>query len=157
MEHKQNDRFRIVLYILLFTGIYVIILFSTALVLTVMLGVDPSRLERIGRGIQFVIQFVAAFGTYFFFLKRRARLFTRAEFWKMVGFSTLIEMVLGMALILLSGSLRAIPLQMSVQTVMIGGIVAFLATSLGYSNRFGNTILKAELVRRAKMDSETFR
>ncbi|ESW78487.1 hypothetical protein X772_29245 [Mesorhizobium sp. LSJC280B00] len=75
----------------------------------------------------------------------------------MVGFSTMIEMILGMAVLLPSGLLRAIPPQMSVLIVMISGIVAFLATSLGYSNRFGNTILKAELVRRAKMDSETFR
>ncbi|WP_353020010.1 ABZJ_00895 family protein [Mesorhizobium sp. M1403] len=157
MKHSQNDRFRIVLYISLYTVITVTTILATALISTMVLGIDPSRLEKSGRGIQFAIRLFAAFVTYFVFIKRHARLFTRTEFWKMVGFSSLIEMGLGMAVLLLSGSFRAIPLQMSVQIVMIGGIVAFLATSLGYSNRFGNTTLKADLVRRAKMDSETFR
>ncbi|MER8994222.1 ABZJ_00895 family protein [Mesorhizobium sp. M0074] len=157
MPHSQNDRFRIALYVSLYTGIYVITFSVVALISTIVLAIDPYMLAKIGRFIQFAIQLVAAFMTYFVFIKRHAQLFTRTEFWKMVGFSTLIEMILGMAVLLPSGLLRAIPPQTSVLAVMIGGIVAFLATSLGYSNRFGNTILKAELVRRAKMDSETFR
>jgi hypothetical protein len=127
-------------------------------------GAFPSLPEGFAKASGYAINMVSTMFAYSKFIRNNARLFNREEYWKIVSFSTLAACLLAAVQIFITfgsgGSkenLSNIPPVAWIGILLFAGLLAFVLNVVGYSNRFGNTMLKAELARRTRIDTETFR
>lgn len=91
-------------------------------------------------------------------------MFSRGEYWQIVLLSTLAAVLISALQGWLALEGGAVPQNLGrvPMAVWVGGsafafLLVFGLNAAGYSGRFGRDVLKAELARRARIDTETFR
>ena len=147
-----------------YVGYYTLTTVALTIALAAALAFIPSLSNEFGKASGFVISFGSANVALYKFIRRNGRLFDRREYWTIVLLSTLAALLISAPLtgLALAGAtaprnLDSIPLAVWVGALLFGFLLTFGLNAAWYSSRFGKTVLKAELARRARTDTETFR
>ncbi|RTM03141.1 MAG: hypothetical protein EKK31_18870 [Hyphomicrobiales bacterium] len=147
-----------------YVGYYTLTMVALTVALGVLVVVIPTLSKEFGKAAGFAISFGSANVALYKFVRRNGRLFSRREYWTIVMLSTLAAFLISAPLgwLAIVGETKQNDLSGVPLTVWVGGVLfAFLLTfglnAAWYSSRFGKTLLKAELARRARTDSEAFR
>ncbi|QPC91177.1 ABZJ_00895 family protein [Mesorhizobium sp. INR15] len=142
---------------------YTIMTFVLTIVLVVVLNFLLSLSEDAIRAAGFIITIGSTIFAYYKFIKGNGRLLNRQEYWRMVALSTLgacLISALEGGLALMGGAAKGlgnVPLAVWAAGALFGFLLVFSMNAAGFGGRFGKTMLKAVLAKRAKVDTETFR
>ncbi|MER8416963.1 ABZJ_00895 family protein [Mesorhizobium sp. M1329] len=148
-----------------YVGYYILTTIVVTIAFAVLFALVPSPPEGLAKASGYAINIAATMFTYSKFIRNNVRLFNRNEYWKIVSFSTLAACLIAAVQILITFGSRgggqenygSIPPVAWIGILLFASILVFVLNIAGYSNRFGNTMLKAELARRTRIDAETFR
>lgn len=145
-------------------GIYIV----TTMILTAIWAavgyVAPDLVEKANTAASFVMIFASTLAAYSVFIRRNGRLFDRSEYWKVVFLSTVATVLFSAVMMLFSiaagaapGSASDVPAKIWIILLTIGTIFGLCVNAIGFSSRFGKTLLKAHSKRQAQLDTEPFR
>ncbi|MBZ9762162.1 ABZJ_00895 family protein [Mesorhizobium sp. CA8] len=147
-----------------YVGYYALTMVALTIALGILVIAVPAFSEVIGKAAGFAISFGSANIALSKFIRRNGRLFIHREYWTIVLLSTLaaflISAPLGWLAILGEAKrhdLSGVPLAVWVGSVLFAFLLTFGLNAAWYSSRFGKTLLKVELARRARSDTEAFR
>ncbi|RAZ88926.1 hypothetical protein DPM33_21085 [Mesorhizobium hawassense] len=147
-----------------YVGYYTLTMVALTVALGVLVVVTPTLSKEFGKAAGFAISFGSANVALYKFVRRNGRLFNRREYWTIVLLSTLAAFLISAPLgwLAIAGESRSRDLSSVPPAVWVGGaLFAFLLTfglnAAWYSSRFGKTLLKVELARRTRTDTEAFR
>jgi len=141
---------------------YILTMIVATIALAIFLVFVPSLAESFGKASGFAINIASTMFASSKFIKNNGRLFNREEYWKIVSFSTLAACFVSALqgwLVFEGGArpdLSSLPPVALAGILLFTGLLVFVLNILGYSSRFGKTMLKAELARRARIDAATF-
>ncbi|MDX8454361.1 ABZJ_00895 family protein [Mesorhizobium sp. VK9D] len=154
-----------------YVGIYI----ATTIILTaiwVMVGylapalveLAPTLVEKAKTAASFVTIFASTLSAYSIFIRRNGRLFDRGEYWRVVLLSTAATLLFSAIMMLFSitvrtapGSVNDVPARIWIILLIIGAIFGLCVNAIGFSSRFGKTLLKAHSKRQTQLDTEPFR
>ena len=146
-----------------YVGIYILTTVALSIALIVFAIIFPSWIDSVGKAINFAINFASTMTAYSLFVKRNGRLFSRQEYWKIVSFSTIAALLFSALLFLFSFATGAIPEDLGgipagvwILILAFAVILVFGLNAAGYSNRFGNTLLKAHRAKQTPLDIKPF-
>ncbi|WP_296744140.1 ABZJ_00895 family protein [Mesorhizobium sp.] len=123
----------------------------------------PSAGKSANTAVNVAIVFASTYSTYAVFVSRKGRLLERGEYWKLVSLCTAASLAYSVVSLTFFLAIGAIPgwagmnAAFWVVVLAIGLISAFLLNAVGFSDRFGRAMLKANRARQARIDTETFR
>ncbi|UDL88635.1 ABZJ_00895 family protein [Mesorhizobium sp. PAMC28654] len=145
-------------------GYYTLAMVALTITLGIGLVAIPSLSKDVIRAAGFSINYGSTKVASYKFIKRNGRLFSREEYWIIVLLSTLAACLISAIqgwLALVGGTapqnLSNVPVAVWVGSSLFAFLLVFGLNAAGYSGRFGRDVLKAELARRARIDTETFR
>ncbi|MEO5756519.1 MAG: ABZJ_00895 family protein [Mesorhizobium sp.] len=145
-----------------YVGIYILTTIVLSIILIVLTIMFPSAMESAGKAMNFVVIFASTSTTYSFFVKRKGRVFSRQEYWRIVSFSTMAALLFSGLLVLFSIATGAFP---EIDSIPAGAWILILAFAVllvfglnaaGYSKRFGNNFLKAHRAKQTPLDIKPF-
>ncbi|MGX5803853.1 ABZJ_00895 family protein [Bradyrhizobium sp. Arg314] len=147
-----------------YVGIYI----ATTIILTAiwaMVGyLAPTLVEKAKTAASFVTIFASTLSAYSIFIRRNGRLFDRGEYWRVVLLSTAATLLFSAIMMLFSitvrtapGSVNDVPARIWIILLIIGAIFGLCVNAIGFSSRFGKTLLKAHSKRQTQLDTEPFR
>ena len=146
-----------------YVGIYILTTIALSIALIVFAMFFPSLFESAGKAMNFVINFISTMTAYSFFVKRNGRLFSRQEYWQIVSFSTIAALLFSALLLAFSfaagaipGDAAGIPAYVWILILAFAVLLVFGLNAAGYSNRFGNSLLKAHRARQTPLDTKPF-
>lgn len=146
-----------------YVGIYLLTTIALSIALIVFAMFFPSWFQGGGQAMNFIINFAATMTAYSFFVKRHGRLFSRQEYWKIVSFSTIAALLFSALLLAFSfatGAMPAggggIPAYGWALLIAFAVLLVFGLNAAGYSNRFGNNLLKAHRAKQTPLDTKPF-
>ncbi|MER9201108.1 ABZJ_00895 family protein [Mesorhizobium sp. M0933] len=146
-----------------YVGLYTLMMVGLTVVFMGISVMFPSLPDSFGNASGIAIAFGSTSFVSYKFIRKNLRLFNRDEYWKLTLFSSLasclLSLILGglaVAAGVVPGS-DAIPLFIWVLILLFAGLIVFGINAAGYSSRMGKSFLKAELVRQARINTETFR
>ncbi|MGX8012499.1 ABZJ_00895 family protein [Mesorhizobium sp. ORM8.1] len=147
-----------------YVGYYALTMVALTIALGVLLVLIPTFSQALGKAAGFAISFGSANVALYKFIRRNGRLFNRREYWTTVLLSTLAAFLISAPLgwLAFSGEakqhdLSNVPLAVWAGSVLFAFLLTFGLNAAWYSGRFGKTLLKAELARRTRTDTEAFR
>ena len=146
-----------------YVGIYLLTTIALSIALIVFAMFFPSWFESGGQAMNFIIIFASTMTAYSFFVKRHGRLFTRQEYWRIVSFSTLAASLFSLLLLMFSFAAGATPADGGsmpayawLLILAFALLLVFGLNAAGYSNRFGNNLLKAHRAKQTPLDTKPF-
>ena len=147
-----------------YVGYYTLTMMALTIAAGILVIAVPKFSTEIGKAAGFAISFGSANVALHKFIRRNGRLFNRREYWTIVLLSTLAAFLISAPLgwLAIAGEekqhdLSGVPLAVWVGSVLFAFLLTFALNAGWYSRRFGKTMLKAELSRRARTDTEAFR
>ncbi|RVD59854.1 hypothetical protein EN828_07970 [Mesorhizobium sp. M2D.F.Ca.ET.185.01.1.1] len=147
-----------------YVGYYSLTMVALTIALGILVVVIPTLSKEFGKAAGFAISFGSANVALYKFVRRNGRLFNRGEYWTIVLLSTLAAFFISAPLgwLAIAGEakqhdLSNVPLAVWLGSVLFALLLTFGLNAAWYSSRFGRTLLKAELARRARTDTEAFR
>jgi len=145
-----------------YVGYYTLTTVALTIALGILVVVIPTLSEEFGKAAGFAISFGSANVALYKFIRRNGRLFSRREYWTIVLLSTLAAFLISAPLgwLAIAGDahdLSSVPLAVWIGSVLFAFLLTFGLNAAWYSSRFGKTLLKAELARRTRTDTEAFR
>lgn len=145
-----------------YVGYYTLTTVALMVALGILVVVIPTLSKEFGKAAGFAISFGSANVALYKFIRRNGRLFSRREYWTIVLLSTLAAFLISaplgwLAIAADAHDLSSVPLAVWVGGVLFAFLLTFGLNAAWYSSRFGKTLLKAELARRTRIDTETFR
>lgn len=147
-----------------YVGYYTFTMVALTIALGILVAIIPKFSGEIGKAAGFAISFGSANVALYKFIRRNGRLFNRREYWTTVLLSTLAAFLISAPLGWLAiigkaeqHDLSNVPLSVWVGGVLFAFLLTFGLNAGWYSSRFGKTLLKAELARRSRVDTEAFR